>query len=136
MRLAAIVQRLQDQCPGVAEVLLALSGAEPKRYPAAYVLPLAEAAESSDVTGIHEQRVRARFAVEWMVKQVSKAATGGPAQEALEDLRDAGKAALCGWSPEAAYTPIDFSGGKLIDFSPGFAVWRDEFVTEFYERNP
>ena len=135
MRLSSVVARLEEQCPDV-DVLLALSGSQPKRYPAAYVLPLAESAESSEVSGVHEQRVRARFAVEWMVKQPAQAATGGPAQEALEDLREAGKAALCGWAPDPSYTAVDFASGKLIDFTPGFAVWRDEFLTEFYERNP
>lgn len=133
MRLCAIRDRLADECRDFRSVLLALSGATPPGYPSAYVIPLSESADANALFGVHEQRTRARFAVEIMLKHAGQAATGGPAQEDLEDLRDAVYAALAGWTPEGMGA-IDFEGGKLLDFGTGMVVWRDEFTTEYFRR--
>jgi hypothetical protein len=135
MRLDQIVTQLKA-VSGLKAVLLALSGSIPGVYPAAYVLPLAESATANEMWPRTEQKITARFGVEYMVKQAAQANTGGPAQEVLEDLRDAGKVALIGWQPQANYTPIEFTGGRLVSFDAGMAVWRDEFTTEYYEVTP
>jgi hypothetical protein len=134
MRLAEIRDRLTTECPALKEVLSALSGSVPKSYPSAYLIPLTEAGDPSLTWPVTEQRMRARFAVEIMVKSVAQAATGGPAQEDLEDLRDAVKVALRGFSPTYC-TPIEFASGRLMDFNAGLAAWRDEYTTEYYERS-
>jgi subtilisin family serine protease len=121
-------------CPSLKAVIPALNGGTPAAYPAAYVFPVAEKATPSETWPVHEQHVFPRFAVEIMVKQAAQAASGGPAQDALEDVRDAVKAALCGFQPTSDATPVNFASGRLIDFSAGMATWRDEFTTEFYER--
>lgn len=136
MRIAAIVDRLIDQVPGFdGRVLAALEGGVPKAYPAAYVFQTAERSDPSETYPRIEQRVGARFAVEIMVKHAGQAATGGPAKDALEDLRDAVKAALRGWAPSTDYMPIEHAEGRLMGFDAGMATWRDEFTTAFYERN-
>lgn len=131
MRMAAVVTRLLDQCPDVRQVLSALSATVPASYPAAYVLPIAERAAPNEWEGTHRQRVEARFGVEIMVNHVAQAASGGPAQDGLEDVREAVLAALVGWSPGDAFEPIDFAGGRLVAFQAGRAVWRDEFTTAY-----
>jgi hypothetical protein len=113
------------------QVIKALSGTQPSSYPAAYVFPLAESGLANEVYGGHRQRVNASFAVEIMVKSAASAASGGPAQEALEDIRDAVGTALRGWTPDTNTAPFDFKAGKLIGFDAGLAIWRDEYVTDF-----
>jgi hypothetical protein len=132
MLLSPVVDRLKAQCPGLRQVLLALEGAQPGGYPAAYVLPLAEDAEHDELLEAHAQRITVRFGVELMVKHAAQAASGGPAHETLEALRDEIKAALAGWEPGAGFTPVDFAAGRLMDFAGGIAVWRDEFTTAHY----
>lgn len=136
MRLVDVQARLKDECPQLKSVLLALSAATQKSYPSVYLFPVAESARPNEQWPNHEQLVVARFAVEIMVKQAAEAASGGPAQEDLEDLRDAIKAALKNWPPETTYTPIDFVAGRLVDFSAGLTTWRDEYSTTFLERMP
>lgn len=132
MFLAPAVDRLAAQCPGLRQVRLALEGALPGAYPSAYVLPLSETATPAELHDSDEQRIEARFAVELMVKHAAQAASGGPAQEELETLREEIKAALIGWQPGALFTPVAFAAGRLLDFSGGLAVWRDEFTTAYY----
>lgn len=135
MYIGTIVERLRDACDGLRQVLPALEGAQPGGYPSAYVLPLAERAlgeDGGELLDAHAQRIEARFAVELMVKHAAQAASGGPAQEALEALRDEVKAALAGWQPAPEFAPVAFSAGRLVDFAGGLAVWRDEFVTTHY----
>lgn len=125
MRLAPIVSRLQDQCPALRQVIHALSGAVPTSYPAAYVLPLGEQARG-DEGG--ETVIVARHGVEIMVKHAAMAASGGPAHEALEDVRSEVLAALQHWLPAGATQACAFAAGKLLRFEPALAVWRDEFT--------
>lgn len=131
MRIQPIVDRLTTQVPALRQVIKALNGAQPSSYPAAYVFPLAEDGSANEVYGGHRQRVGSRVAVEIMVKSAAQAATGGPAQEALEDVREAVGLALRGWTPDSNIAPFDFSRGRLIGFDAGLAVWRDEFVTDY-----
>lgn len=131
MRMAAVVARLQDQCPDVRQVLSALSGAVPTAYPAVYVLPLQDSADANPFLGAHSQIVTARFALEIMLKHGSQADSGGPAHEALETLRDDLRAALKGWQPAAEFEPIAYLGGRLIGFEAGMAIWRDEYSTRY-----
>lgn len=134
MRLSSIVSRLQTECPALRQVLLALSGAAPQSYPSAYVLPLSDAAAPGRLLGVHSQLVTSRFGVEIMVKHAAMAASGGPAQEALEDLREAVMAALAGWQPGPEFEPLAYAGGRLVQFDAGLAVWREEFTTRYEER--
>jgi hypothetical protein len=135
MRLAPIIARLQDQCPALRQVIPALTGAVPASYPAAYVLPLADAADENRLMGAHSQRITAKFAVEIMVKHAAQAASGGPAGEQLEAVREEVRAALKGWSPGPEFTPIDYLSGRLVNFDAGLAVWREEYRTRFDQRN-
>ena len=133
MRLGPIVTALSERHSLLREVLPALEGATPRNYPTAYIVPLKETPEPAEsVGGIHEQKIRNRFAVEYMVKHAGQAAQGGPAQDLLEDCRDLTHLILCSGTVEN--TEMDFSGGHLMSFEPGFLVWRDEYVFDSYLR--
>lgn len=130
MRLANIVARLKAQCPILRQALPALAADVTTSYPSAYVLPLAEHVSDDDLN--HALRLyEGRFAVEIMVRNVAEHATGGPAGEALEDVREEVLAALVGWSPASGHAPIAHTGGRLVSFDAGIAVWRDEFDLTF-----
>lgn len=134
MLLNPFVSRLQDTCPSLRQVLLALTGAVPASYPAAYVLPLADSATPSRLHGVHSQMVTARFGVEIMVKHAGQAASGGPAGEALEAVRNEIRAALMGWCPGPEFEPVTYVSGRLVNFEAGLAVWREEYSTRFEQR--
>lgn len=134
MRVAAIVERLRTQCPALRQVIPALTGAVPSQYPAAYVFPLSERADPNAMLGAHDQRVRVDVAVEIMVRHAAEAASGGPAAEKLEDVRDEIRAALAGFVPEPGARPLDHVEGRVMSFEAGLVVWRDTWSTEIYRR--
>lgn len=137
MRLAAIVTQLKaGACPSLKWAQLALKAAVPAAYPAAYVFPLSEKAGADPLSGgAVRQRVTSVFAVEMMVKNAASADAGGPAEESLETTREEVKAALVGWSPGQSFAPVEYAGGRLVDFEAGTAVWRDEFSTYYFIGN-
>lgn len=131
MRVAPIASRLADLVPAFGgRVLSALSGAVPAAYPAAYVLPLSEQLVDVSVDMDHAL-IEARAGVEIMVKHAAQTASGGPAGEALEDLREATAAALVGWRPDPSAGPMSLAAGKLVSLADGIAIWRDEYVYTF-----
>ena len=129
MKADLISDRLIDQCASLAWVKPALKSGTPAAYPAAYTLVVSESADSNPLIGAWSQIVTTRFAVEYMVTNQQAQSTGGPAQDDLEGIRDAGKAALIGWAPEAEYDGCTFTGGRLIELTANMVIWRDEFTT-------
>lgn len=130
MNLAPVISRLRSQCPALRTVVSALSGATPAAYPSAYVLLLTERATDADL-GINNQVIEARFGVEIMILHAAEAASGGPAGDALETVRDSVLAALVGWRADSGHTPAEFVSGRLVSFAAGLAGWRDEFSVQF-----
>lgn len=129
MRLAPIAARLAAQAPLLAQVSSALADPPPASYPAAWVLPLAEQIDEQALSGsarVCEQR----FGVQLMVRHAARADAGGPAADALEDVREQVLAALVGWQPPGAAAPIRQVAGRLLRYEDGLAVWRDEFITQ------
>ena len=129
MKADLISDRLQDQCPMLAWVKPALKSGTPAAYPAAYTLVVSESSDINPLIGAWSQIVTTRFAVEYMVTNQQAPGTGGPAQTDLEDIRDAGKAALIGWAPEEDFDGCNFAGGRMIEFTANMVIWRDEFTT-------
>lgn len=134
MRVGSIVERLRTQCPSLRQVIPALTGAVPSQYPAAYVFPLSERSDPNALLGGHDQRVRVEIAIEIMVRHASESASGGPAAEQLEDVRDEVHAALAGFFPEAGARPLDHVEGRVMSFEAGLVTWRDTWTTEIYRR--
>jgi hypothetical protein len=134
MRVGPIVDRLRTKAPRLRQVIPALTGAVPSQYPAAYVFPVSERSDATALLGAHDQRVRVEIAVEIMVRHAMDAATGGPAAEELEDVRDEVRSALAGFTPESGMKPLDHVEGRAMSFEAGLVIWRDTWVTEFYRR--
>lgn len=129
-----MITRLQAQVPALRAVYGALEAAVSPSYPVAFVYPMGADADPAALLGVHDQRLVERFGVELRLSQAAAAATGGPAQDAIEDLRDAVQAALAGWQAEPGAKPIDYAGGSLLGFEGAIAIWREEFITERYLR--
>ena len=65
-------------------------------------------------------------------RHAAEAASGGPAAEKLEDVRDEIRAALAGFVPEPGARPLDHVEGRVMSFEAGLVVWRDTWSTEIY----
>lgn len=114
---------------GSADFAVALDDLKPAALPAAYVLPGAESAgRSTTGTQLVSQQNRPRFGVMLAVSNL-RDARGENAQTDLRTLRIAVMTVLLGWSPDAAFDPVEFAGGKLFRMSNGVLWWMDEFST-------
>lgn len=130
MLITPLAAHLKTACPALRQVLSALSGAVPAAYPAAYVIPLSERVTDADLS-LSGQVIEARFGVEIMVKHAAESASGGPAGDALDALREVVSSALVGWCPATLSSPVEFVSGRLVSFEAGLAVWRDEYLFQF-----
>jgi len=103
--------------------------------PAAYVLPLAESAAASDLTPVVAQRVVMSFGVVLVVANL-RDARGAAAAAALERHRAAVRQALLGWVPDAATgEPVEYAGGRLLQFRDQRLWWSDEYRVVGYLRS-
>lgn len=107
----------------------------PRALPAAYVLPLAEAAELSQAIGESVQVHDCTFGVTLIVRHAGDAA-GARAIDALGPLRDAVQESLVGWIPDGCMSMVAFGQGSLLDFADGATVWRDDFSVRRQVRRP
>ena len=138
MDLSLIVERLKERLGGLrsvgasADLDAAIEGVI--ALPAAFVLPLAESAWDSGLTGGTGQRVVQAFGVLHAVTN-RRDAQGGAALNDLKALRLALRAALVGWVPFAATgDPVLFTSGRLLSLDgDGRLWWMDEFqLTTYY----
>lgn len=135
----AAAARLQAQASGFAVIGTAADFEAvanlPRSVPAAYVLPLAEQADPSELIGRSAQKHLCSLGVLLIVRHAGDA-SGGAAASRLQTLREAVQAALVGWQPAADCGSIGFASGELVDFRDGATVWQDTFTTErWVQRN-
>ncbi|ARO88178.1 hypothetical protein EBAPG3_010530 [Nitrosospira lacus] len=130
-----VIARLADQVPPpslrrvAAAAELAAASEDLKQVPAAYVVPAAErASQNQFATGGVLQRNQVRFAVVLAVSNVSDM-RGEKAQADLRILRTSVITALLGWSPDSAFDPVEYVGGRLLRLSDAVLWWQDEFLT-------
>ena len=103
-------------------------------FPAAFVIPLAEAAGPNALgAGAVEQRRTVRVGVVLAVRNLR--ARGGEALQGIEALRGAVDAALLGWPPADRYDPLLFGSGKLVSMEDGVMWWQDEYLTAYLSRS-
>ena len=132
MDLSLIVARLKAQLVGLkvigasADLDAAIDGVV--AMPAAFVLPLAEAASDMGMVSSTGQRIVQAFGVVHVLSN-RRDAQGNAAMNDLVALRTALRAALVGWVPDAATgEAIVFTGGRLIRLDgDGRLWWTDEF---------
>lgn len=138
MNLAPVIARLQSQIPQLRKVGVAadIPTAQEllKQVPAAFVVPLAETADSNELeSGAISQAITYRFGVLWAAMNL-RDASGEAAQNDLEAIRSAGKTALLGWQPDGTMDPCLFGGGQLLQVADRVLWWQDVFVTGNYLR--
>lgn len=100
----------------------------PQRMPAAYVIPLDERAELSDLIGVNAQTHTATFGVVLVVRYAGNA-SGAKAAQALVGLRKSVHDTLVGWVPTDCFDAVQFVSGSLAELADGGTVaWRDDFT--------
>lgn len=130
--LAPVIARLNANLVGFksiggsADLDLAIDAAP--ATPSAFVLPLAESAVATDMTGRTYQRVTQRFGV--MLCQANRRdAKGVAALDDLHVLRQQVRNSLVGWAADPAIgEPVHFVAGRLMKMDgDGRLWWIDEF---------
>jgi len=136
MELTPILARLQAETTGFRHIgalaeLADIDSLQPVP-PSCYLLPMSETAEDNGLIGGFEQRLSVGFSV-----LLTMRAQRGAAESlaSLEALRAQLKAALLNWAPEPDVgEPVNFTGGKLLNFVGGMLWWADEFRVITYLR--
>lgn len=133
MDVTPIIDRLREQCPsplfksigGAIELDAAVQSAP--ATPSAWVMPLAERAETPHLASYQAQHVMQDISVVICLTN-RRDATGAAASHDLKALRQAVRAALLGWMPDSDNgEPLAFTGGRLLRFDEGRLWWADEF---------
>ena len=139
MDLSLVIDRLKatlagfKDIGGAADLGAAMAGAVV--VPAAYVVPLADSAQPSQLTGVHEQLVTQSFGVILVVSN-RRDAKGAAALGELAPLRLQVRAALTGWAPTTEGLPVEMAGGRLLNLDgDGRLWWSDEFILKTYYRS-
>ena len=131
MRTKVIIDRIRAECPGFAQVDHALSSSEDLDYPCALVSPVLASAGAERLLGYHSQIERITFGVFILVERRRDGAADAGAADELDDLRAELRAALIGYTPDAAaFDALASAGAKLDQWRPGIAGWREDFFTE------
>lgn len=133
-----VAQRISDTVDGLGMVGNAADfasiGRETLKYPAAFVVPLAERGGPSEfAAGVTAQRREPRVGVILVVRNV-RAAKGAAALADIEPLRGLVDAQLFGWQPTADHEPLLLASGKILSMQNGVLWWQDEYVTAFERR--
>jgi hypothetical protein len=137
-----MIQEIIDRLGSVAELKLvggaaafqAAAEKNPNLTPCAFVFPLEEDAAPNQNVNIVLQRVTAKVAVMLVVRNVSDA-QGVAAGLDMTVLRQAVKASLLGWQPNAECDPLQRGAANLMLFKDGYMWWQDVYVTAFYDRS-
>lgn len=117
-----------------ADLTQAQQGAASRPLPCAYVVALGEqSADSFAATGATTQTRIPRLGVVLAVKKV-RDLIGDAAGTDMDALRLQVDAALFGWLPEASYTPLLFTQGRLLGMLDSELWWMDEYTTETQRR--
>ena len=138
LALSVLTTRIAAQMPQLKRVagfadLVAARG-KVTVFPAAYVIPERESAEENSLIGIHDQRISESFTVLLLAKNVTDA-RGLAAQEEVKALSDALRAALLGWQPSTAHTPLDLVSAGPLELADQILFWPETYKTRYYVRN-
>lgn len=139
--LAPIAAMLRTELPDLAEVGTAAElgrlTAETIRWPSAFVVPLTEAAGANryQFGKVLDQRVLARFAVVWAVRDL-RDRKGSIAMGDIRAVRAAGMVAICKFRPADAETTCEPVSGRLVSGidARGQMLWQDDFTVALQRR--
>jgi hypothetical protein len=136
MDVSFVITRLAAQLTGLKKIggsadLDAAAKAAPPT-PSMFVMPLAESGKPGGTTAVYRQPMLLEFSVISVVAN-QRDATGNAALADLVALRTQLKAALIGWVPNTEDgEPVEFIGGRLLQFDDGRLWWADQFRLASY----
>lgn len=128
IRRSAIVTRLRAEAhslklvEGLAQLAALKQNPPTNVQPAAYVVPVSEAADDNRLANGIAQRNAVTWGVVLCLTDLSDT-RGEAAGDALETVRGQVRAALVGWTPDGASGPALFVGGETIDLDKFGALW-------------
>ncbi|WP_404941787.1 hypothetical protein [Pseudomonas danubii] len=130
MKLTAVLDQLQAQCPSLAGHIVvgtdAAAGAGAST-PVAYLAPINDLTSASVGQNVIRQTIRDRFEVVLALGATDPTKALNP----LHDLRAEVWRALVGFKPGAEYNPIQYDGGELVSFDATRLLYRLRFFAEF-----
>lgn len=130
MKLMAVLDQLQAQCPSLAGHIVVGSDAATDAgasTPVAYLAPVNDLASASAGQNIIRQTIRDRFEVVLALGATDPTKALNP----LHDLRAEVWRALVGFKPGAEYNPIQYDGGERVSFDATRLLYRLRFFAEF-----
>ncbi|WP_136414824.1 hypothetical protein [Herbaspirillum sp. ST 5-3] len=134
-----VIQRLKDTVPALKLVegaagFQAAVESNPKVTPCVFVIPLEETPGQSVDAPVVIQNVRTKIGVVFVVRNLTDA-KGLAAKVDLDALRNATKAQLLGWQPQAGYDPLERGPGGLLAFRDGHMWWQDIYQSSYVDRS-
>lgn len=130
MKLTAVLDQLQAQCPSLAgHIVVGIGGATGAgaSTPVAYLAPINDLASASVGQNIIRQTIRDRFEVVLALGATDPTKALNP----LHDLRAEVWRALVGFKPGAEYNSIQYDGGELVSLDATRLLYRLRFFAEF-----
>ena len=139
MKISNWIEHLKAACPILVNevagsVSLAVAQANTVKRPCAWVISDSENALPNKSTAIHSQQVKQRIGIYVAVKNVATPRDTGYTTE-FEAVHAEILAALCGWTPIDAASPVDYVSGKNYGFDPLTQYWYGVFETDYYLRS-
>lgn len=125
--------RLQLRAPILSSVgggaSLAAVQRAPSRKPAAWVVPIADAAGQNRLTTVAvRQTIAYRFGVILCV-QNARDSRGDAVRDDLKVVREEVLSALLGWAPADGFDPVTFGSGSMLQLDGIAMWWQDELIT-------
>ena len=102
--------------------------APPAQLPAIFVLPIGSQASANTLATGMRQRVLETTGVVILSGNL-RDPRGGAAAADIEELRAMVRGALVGWSPGAAWEPMQLGTGRLLDITEGVLAWQETFTS-------
>jgi hypothetical protein len=137
MDMSPIIARLEALKPGSfrrvggALDLAAVKAVAPNQSPALFIIPAAESASRPGLITDFRQTVKAAFEVVIAVRAVNDP-TGATAADPVEACRAAVRASLLGWTPPAAFDPVEYVRGALVDLADATVWWSDQYSVTYH----
>lgn len=140
MDLSLIIAHLTAQLTGLRSISgsadMAAAMASVIAVPAAFVIPLADKVDNTDMTGATDEQSIDAFGVVHVLSNV-RDARGDAALDDLKTFRANLRNALVGWVPDASNgEPVHRTAGRLLSLDDkGRLWWIDEFQLTSYYRS-
>jgi hypothetical protein len=133
MKITPLITQLRDQCPTLANRVVAgidlasLQANTPLQTPCAYVVPITDLASANTAQNVTQQTIRDRFEVTLVLDTTDAT----QALDLLHDLRAEVWLAVVGFKLAVHYSGITYDGGELVSINSSRVLYRLRFFAEF-----